>query len=56
MPLDNSRQRLAHLVTVQLSLNNKTAYNTQRLIWKRLLRIPNLSLLWRKPEAVGGLH
>ena len=46
MPENNSRQRLLHSVPVNLSLNKKAGHNTKHLIWKRLLRIPNLSLLW----------
>jgi hypothetical protein len=54
MPLDNSRQRPSHPLAVNRSLNNKAAHHTKRKTWKRLLRDPNLSLLWRQAEAVGG--
>jgi hypothetical protein len=54
MPADNSRQRLPYPVTIKLSFNQKTGHDAKRLTWKRLLRNPNLSLLRRKPEAVGG--
>jgi len=54
MPDNNSHQRLFHPVAINLSLNKKARHNAKRLIRKRLLRIPNLPLLWRQAEAVGG--
>jgi hypothetical protein len=54
MPFDNCGQSTPHPIAFQLAFNQKAADDTRRAIWKGLLRKPNLSLLWRKAEAVGG--
>jgi hypothetical protein len=48
MSLNDSPQRLLYPIAIDLSLNHKARHNTKLTkfaVRKRLLRIPNLSLL-----------